>query len=90
MAENENKDLNKPNQNQSGNSNAQNGNRAPRRRPAPRRNAKPAAEGETQAANAAPRKPRDRQGFFFDVLDGGPSVSQGASPAPEAEEGAAE
>ena len=61
MAENENKDLNKPNQNQSGNSNAQNGqngNRAPRRRPAPRRNAKPAAEGETQAANAAPRKPR--------------------------------
>ena len=37
MAENENKDLNKPNQNQNGNSNAQNGqngNRAPRRRPA--------------------------------------------------------
>ena len=61
MAENENKDLNKPNQNQSGNSNAQNGQngiRAPRRRPAPRRNAKPAAEGETQAVNAAPRKPR--------------------------------
>lgn len=51
---------------------------------------------------AAPRKPRDRQGFFFEMMDSGPSVSQGeppaaglsgsqgASPAPEPAEGAAE
>lgn len=70
MAENENRDLNKPNQNQNSNHNANPNNnqtqnhadapqRAPRRRPTPRRTAaKPAAEGETQTANAAPRKPR--------------------------------
>ncbi|MFR8976587.1 MAG: hypothetical protein ACLVJB_01645 [Christensenellales bacterium] len=66
MAENENRDLNKPNQNQTG-SNAGNPNnnhadqpqRAPRRRPMPRRNAaRQTSEGETQTANAAPRKPR--------------------------------
>ena len=66
MAENENRDLNKPNQNQNQNHNNQSANhadqpqRAPRRRPMPRRNAaaKPAAEGEAQTASAAPRKPR--------------------------------
>ena len=66
VAENENRDLNKPNQNQTG-SNAGNPNnnhadqpqRAPRRRPMPRRNAaRQTSEGETQTANAAPRKPR--------------------------------
>lgn len=66
VAENENRDLNKPNQNQTG-SNAGNPNnnhadqpqRAPRRRPMPRRNAvRQTSEGEEQTANAAPRKPR--------------------------------
>ena len=66
VAENENRDLNKPNQNQTG-SNAGNPNnnhadqpqRAPRRRPMPRRNAaRQTSEGEAQTANAAPRKPR--------------------------------
>ncbi len=67
MAENENRDLNKPNQNQNqNNSNNQSANhadqpqRAPRRRPMPRRNAaaKPTAENGAQTTAAAPRKPR--------------------------------
>ena len=68
MAENENRDLNQPsqhqNQNNGNNNNPNNGRqdapqRAPRRRPMPRRTAaKPTAEGETQTAAAAPRKPR--------------------------------
>ena len=68
MAENENRDLNQPsqhqNQNNGNHNNPNNGRqdapqRAPRRRPMPRRTAaKPTAEGETQTAAAAPRKPR--------------------------------
>lgn len=66
VAENENRDLNKPNQNQTGsnvgnpnNNHADQPQRAPRRRPMPRRNAaRQTSEGETQTANAAPRKPR--------------------------------
>lgn len=66
VAENENRDLNKPNQNQTGsntgnpnNDHADQPQRAPRRRPMPRRNAaRQTAEGEAQTANAAPRKPR--------------------------------
>ena len=63
VAENENRDLNKPNQNQNSNNqtpnnaHAEQNPRAPRRRPAPRA-ARPAAEGETQTTGAAPRKPR--------------------------------
>ena len=61
VAENENRDLNKPNQNQTG-SNAGNPNnnhadqpqRAPRRRPMPRRNAaRQTSEGEEQTAKKA-------------------------------------
>lgn len=60
-------------------------------KPAPKEK-KPAKEkpAPKKTKAAAPRKPRDRQGFFFEMLDD-PSCSQGASPAPaEAGEGAAQ
>ena len=59
VAENENKDLNKPNQNQTGNSNSQNGqngNRAPRKPRAKAQTAEQAADKPQEAAK--PRRPR--------------------------------